>query len=49
MDDPTLCCSAVHAFCDRCDVTVGVEGVHVTAAERDEVAGWWCRWSRRRR
>ena len=36
MDDPTVCCPASGGYCDRCDVIVGVDGLHVTAVERDE-------------
>ena len=35
MDDPTLCCPARGGYCNRCDLIVGVDGLHVTAAERD--------------
>ena len=35
MDDPTLCCPARGGYCDRCDLIIGVPGLHVTAAERD--------------
>ncbi|CCH79306.1 transposase [Nostocoides japonicum T1-X7] len=36
MDDPTVCCPAFGGYCDRCDLIVGIEGLHVTAAERDD-------------
>ena len=35
MDDPTVCCCASGGYCDRCDLIVGVDGLHVTAVERD--------------
>ena len=35
MDDPTLCCLARGGYCNRCDLIIGVDGLHVTAAERD--------------
>ena len=35
MDDPTACCPG-GGYCDRCDLIVGVNGLHVTAVERDE-------------
>ena len=36
MAEPTLCCSCADSYCDRCDLLVGVDGLHVTAAERDD-------------
>ena len=35
MDDPTACCPG-GGYCDPCDLIVGVNGLHVTAVERDE-------------
>jgi transposase len=36
MDDPTLCCRASGGYCDRCDLIVGVDGLHVTGVDRDD-------------
>ena len=36
MDDPTACCSAGGGYCDRCDLILGVDGLHVTGVERDD-------------
>ncbi|WP_404353146.1 ISL3 family transposase [Phycicoccus jejuensis] len=36
MDDPTVCCPAFVGYCDRCDLIVGIDGLHVTVAERDD-------------
>ena len=38
MDDPTACCPG-GGYCDRCDLIVGVDGLHVTAVERDGCGG----------
>ena len=35
MDDLTLCCRAVGGYCARCDVLVGLDGLHVTGVDRD--------------
>ncbi len=35
MDEPTLCCLS-GGYCDRCDVLVGLDGVRVVEAVRDE-------------
>ena len=35
MSEPTLCCSVLDGYCDRCDLLVGLEGLHVLAVERD--------------
>lgn len=40
MSEPTLCCRrAPGGYCDRCDVLVGLDGVHVIAVERDTGQG----------
>lgn len=36
MSEPTLCCRASGGYCDRCDLLVGLPGLHVVAVERDE-------------
>ena len=36
MPEPTLCCRALGGYCDRCDLLVGLDGLHVTAVERDD-------------
>lgn len=33
MPEPTLCCRAAGGYCDRCDVLVGLVGLHVVAVE----------------
>jgi transposase len=35
MAEPTLCCRALGGYCDRCDLRVGLDGLHVVAVERD--------------
>lgn len=35
MTEPTLCCRAGGSYCDRCDLLVGLPGLHVIAIERD--------------
>jgi transposase len=39
MADPTVCCASTDTYCDRCDVIVGMGGLHVTGVERDD-RGW---------
>ena len=39
MSEPTSCCRARGGYCERCDVLVGLDGLHVTAVERDEGGG----------
>lgn len=39
MSEPTLCCDAPGGYCDRCDLLVGLDGLHVTAVERDDGGG----------
>ncbi len=39
MPEPTLCCSALGGYCDRCDLLVGLDGLRVIAVERDEGGG----------
>lgn len=39
MSEPTLCCRALGGYCDRCDLLVGLDGLHVTAVERDDGGG----------
>ncbi|MEO3936730.1 hypothetical protein V3N99_08210 [Dermatophilaceae bacterium Soc4.6] len=39
MSEPTLCCrtpGAPGGYCIRCDLLVGLEGLHVIAVERDD-------------
>ncbi len=36
MPEPTLCCHAPGGYCDRCDLLVGLDGLHVVAVERDD-------------
>ncbi|PRY57081.1 transposase [Knoellia remsis] len=36
MPEPTLCCRAGGDYCDRCDLLVGLPGLHVIAVERDD-------------
>ena len=35
MPEPTLCCRAAGSYCERCDLLVGLDGLHVVAVERD--------------
>ena len=35
MPEPTLCCRAGGGYCDRCDLLVGLDGLHMIAVERD--------------
>ena len=35
MPEPTWRCRAAGGYCDRCDVLVGLDGLHVLAVERD--------------
>ena len=35
MPEPTLCCRVRGGYCDRCDVLVGLPGLHVIAVEHD--------------
>ena len=39
MPEPTLCCRARGGYCDRCDLLVGLDGLHVIGVERDEGGG----------
>ena len=39
MPKPTLCCSRSGGYCDRCDLLVGLEGLHVIGVDRDEGSG----------
>ena len=39
MNEPTLCCRGCDEYCERCDVLVGLEGLHVIAVERDTGSG----------
>ena len=36
MTDPTSCCRVHGGYCQRCDVLVGLVGLHVTGVERTE-------------
>lgn len=35
MSEPTSCCRARGGYCQRCDLLVGLDGLHVTTVERD--------------
>lgn len=35
MPEPTLCCRAGGLYCERCDLLVGLPGLHVIAVEQD--------------
>ena len=35
MSEPTLSCRARGGYCQRCDLLVGLDGLHVTAVDRD--------------
>ena len=39
MPDSTACCRAREGYCQRCDLLVGVPGLHVVGVERDDVVG----------
>ena len=39
MSEPTLCCRAPGGYCERCDLLVGLPGLHVVAVERDDADG----------
>ena len=36
MSEPTLCCRVSGGYCDRCDLLVGLNGLHVIGVERDD-------------
>ena len=36
MSEPTSCCRALGGYCERCDVLVGLDGLHVIGVERDD-------------
>ena len=36
MPDPTSCCRAGGGYCQRCDLLVGLPGLHVVGVARDE-------------
>ncbi len=36
MSEPTSCCRAAGGYCDRCDLLVGPDGLHVVGVDRDE-------------
>lgn len=36
MSEPTSCCLALGGYCERCDQLVGLDGLHVTAVDRDD-------------
>ncbi|MDI9629020.1 MAG: hypothetical protein QM286_10815 [Acidobacteriota bacterium] len=38
MPDPTYCCLATEGYCQRCDLLVGLPGLHVIGVERNDVA-----------
>jgi hypothetical protein len=35
MSEPTSCCRAAGGYCERCDLLVGLHGLHVTAVDRE--------------
>src|SRR5660397_206618 len=39
MPEPTLCCRACDEYCGRCDVLVGLDGLHVVAVDTDVGTG----------
>ncbi len=39
MPKPTLCCSRAGSYCERCDLLIGLAGLHVIAVVRDEGNG----------
>ena len=39
MNEPTSCCRLAGAYCDRCDLLVGLGGLHVTGVVRDDGGG----------
>jgi transposase len=39
MSEPTSCCRAPGGYCDRCDLLVGLAGLHVVAVEGDDGRG----------
>jgi len=39
LSEPALCCRVSGGYCDRCDLLVGLDGLHVTAVERDDGGG----------
>lgn len=43
MSEPTSCCAAAPAYCQRCDVLVGLDGLRVIDAARDQADGL-CVW-----
>jgi hypothetical protein len=36
MPEPTSCCRALGCYCDRCDLLVGLDGLHVVGVDRDD-------------
>jgi transposase len=36
MSEPTSCCRALGGYCDRCDLLVGLEGLHVIGVDLDD-------------
>jgi hypothetical protein len=36
MGEPTSCCRSDGAYCDRCDLLIGLEGLRVVAVDRDD-------------
>lgn len=38
MPEPALCCRSCDDYCERCDLLVGREGLHVICVERDDAS-----------
>ena len=36
MSEPTSCCRVRGGYCERCDVLVGLEGLHVIGVDRED-------------
>lgn len=36
MPEPTVCCRVRGGYCDRCDLLVGLPGLHVIGVDRDD-------------
>jgi len=40
MPEPTLCCRVGGGNCDRCDLLVGLPGMHVIGSIATGLTGW---------